>query len=63
MKDLQENKASPPPPGTDGIIPKILKLCADEIALALTCIFNKGMRMGELPKDWSAENVSPIFKT
>ena len=58
MKDLQENKA----PGPDGITPKILKLCADEIAPALTCIFNKSMRTGELPQDWLTANVSPIFK-
>ncbi len=58
LKDLQENKA----PGPDGLSPKILKLCAEEIAPALTSIFNKSMHTGELPSDWLTANISPIFK-
>ena len=58
MKDLQKNKA----PGPDRITPKILKLCADEIAPALTSIFNKSMLTGDLPKDRLTGHVSPIFK-
>ena len=45
LSELQENKA----PGPDGLSPKILKLCAKEVAPALTSIFNKSMLTGELP--------------
>ena len=58
LSELQENKA----PGPDGLSPKILKLCAEEVAPALTSIFNKSMLTGELPCDWLTANISPIHK-
>ena len=58
LSELQENKA----PGPHGLSPKILELCAKEVAPALTSIFNKSMLTGELPCDWLAANISPIHK-
>ena len=58
LSELQENKA----PGPDGLSPKILKLCAKEVAPALTSIFNKSILTGELPCDWLTANISPTHK-
>jgi hypothetical protein len=57
LRELLENKA----PGPDGLTPKVLKMCADELAPALTSIFNKSLHTGDLPKDWLTANISPIF--
>ena len=48
--------------GPDGISPKFLKEYADELAPALTMIFNKSMEEGLVPEDWRVANVTPIFK-
>ena len=48
--------------GPDGIIPRILKECAHEIAPALTVIFQMSLDSGTLPLDWKRANISPIFK-
>ena len=48
--------------GPDGITPKFLKEYANELAPALTMIFNKSMCEGLVPEDWRVANVTPIFK-
>ena len=58
LRGLNENKAS----GPDGISSKILKLAAEELAPALTVIFNTSLRTGIVPADWLTANISPIFK-
>ena len=58
LKGLNPNKAT----GPDDIPARILKICAPEIAPALTVIFRKSLETGTLPQDWKRANVSPIFK-
>ncbi|XP_038074867.1 uncharacterized protein LOC119742770 [Patiria miniata] len=58
LKELKPQKA----PGPDGILPTILKECADSVAPLLQQIFQKSIDTGELPDDWLRANVSPIFK-
>jgi hypothetical protein len=38
-------------PGPDGLHPKILKECANELANSLCLIFNKSLRLGKLPSE------------
>ena len=58
LKELDEKKAS----GPDNISAKILRLAADELAPALTLIFNSSIKTGDLPDDWRTANITPIFK-
>ena len=58
LKNLNVNKAS----GPDGLPNKILKLCARELAPAVTNIFQQSLDTNSLPDDWINANVSPIFK-
>ena len=58
LHNLDPNKAS----GPDNIPNKILKLCAKELAPAITHIFNQSLNTGILPVDWKNANISPIFK-
>ena len=45
---LKENKA----PGPDGVSPKVLKRCADSLALLLAAFFRKSLSEMKLPTDW-----------
>ena len=58
LRKLKTDKS----PGMDGIHPKVLNECADELAVPLHRIFRKSLRDGELPDDWKKARVSPIFK-
>ena len=58
LKMLKEDKAC----GPDEIGPKLLKECADVLALPLQIIFAKSLEEGILPDDWKRANVSPIHK-
>ena len=58
LKDLNVAKAC----GPDGIPNKVLKTCAEQIAPAITTIFQKSIDTGELPTDWRNANVSSIYK-
>ena len=49
-------------PGPDGITPKLLKITANEIAPALTLIFNISIRSSALPADWKLAHIAPVFK-
>ena len=48
--------------GPDGITPYVLKTAAEEIAPALTIIFQKSLDTGTVPLDWLCANITPIFK-
>ena len=48
--------------GPDQMHPRMLKELANEIAPALTELFNKSLEEGVVPLDWRVAAVSPIFK-
>ena len=48
--------------GPDNLSARVLKEYAEELAPALTCIFQRSIDCGILPEDWRQANISPIFK-
>ena len=58
MKGINILKA----PGPDQIPNKVLKECADELAPAVTCLFQASLDTGMLPDDWTNANVAPIYE-
>ena len=48
--------------GPDNITPKLLKLCAEFICEPLSQLFNQSMSSGTLHRDWTAANITPIYK-
>ena len=48
--------------GPDGIPPRILKECYDELAGPITVLFRKSLERGILPSDWHRAIVTAIFK-
>ncbi len=58
LNDKKSNKS----PGPDNIYPIILIEAKDEIAGALTSLFNMSLQQGLVPADWKTVNVTPIFK-
>ncbi|KAK2148442.1 hypothetical protein LSH36_497g01010 [Paralvinella palmiformis] len=58
LTKMKSNKS----PGPDLVHPKVLKMCAQELAMPLTKIFKKSMEEGKVPTSWKDANVTPIFK-
>ena len=58
LLNLQDKKAK----GPDGIAPRILRENAKELAPCLMFLYNQFLRRGEVPDDWRAANITPIFK-
>ena len=58
LRDINPNKASWP----DEIPARILKLAAEEIAPALSVIFQRSLDSGEIPSPWLRANITPLFK-
>ena len=58
LRSVNINKAR----GADGIINKLIKICADGITKVLTYFVNLSLRSGVFPDDWKQANVTPIFK-
>ena len=58
LHGLNPNKAT----GPDEVPAKILQLAANELAPALSLIFQKSLTTGELPLSWLRANITPIFK-
>jgi hypothetical protein len=58
LKSLDTNKAI----GLDGVSPKLLKLCAEEIVPSLTRLFNLSLQSGIFPESWKHANVMPLYK-
>ena len=48
--------------GPDGLSPRVLKECAQQIISPLCHIFNLSLRTQVLPRDWLRANVVPVFK-
>ena len=58
LKNLDPFKA----PGPDEISPRFLKELSKEIAPILSVIYNHSLQTGEVPPQWKAAYVTPIFK-
>jgi hypothetical protein len=48
--------------GPDLISNKMLIAVKNEIALPLSMLFNKSMKLGVFPSDWKMSHVIPLFK-
>ena len=49
-------------PGLDGIVPKVLLECAEELSKPLLLIYRMSLEQGKVPRDWKRASVSAIFK-
>src|SRR5664279_4398204 len=49
-------------PGLDGIHPRVLKECAEQLAGPLTTLFRNTLHEGNIPQDWREASVTPIYK-
>jgi len=58
LKDLQSHKAC----GPDRIPPRLLKETANNIAPALSLIYNTLLTQGKLPDDWKRSYIVQFFK-
>ena len=58
LQALDPFKAS----GPDGIPTRILKECAPQLADSLCLLFNKSLLTSEIPSEWKAANIIPLFK-
>jgi len=58
LRDLKPHKAT----GPDQVPAGILKEIADEIASAITLLFQASLQQGAVPSDWSEALVTPLFK-
>ena len=58
LQDLVVSKAC----GPDGLSARILRECANELAVPLCKIFRMSLRKGIFPKQWAEANIVPIFK-
>jgi len=56
IDELRPNSAA----GPDGISPKILKNCRDQLAPVLAMIYRKSRGRGEVPDEWKQAHVVPI---
>ena len=58
LRRLNPNKAHEP----DELSPQLLILVAEELAPALTIIFQQSYDLSSTPKDWNSAIVTPIYK-
>ena len=58
LRQLNPNRAQ----GPDELSPQLLKLVAEELAPALTIIFQQSYDLSSTPKDWNSAIVTPIYK-
>ena len=58
LEKIQPHKAS----GPDEIPNIVLKMCSKSLAPGITALFQKSLDTGELPKDWTDANITPVFK-
>ncbi|KFW79748.1 hypothetical protein N305_03837, partial [Manacus vitellinus] len=48
--------------GPDGILPRVMRELAEELAKPLSIIYQQSWLTGEVPDDWKSANVMPIHK-
>ena len=58
LRNLNPRKAA----GPDGIPCRLLQCAAEEIAPALTLLYNRSLESGEVPSAWRHALVQPVFK-
>ena len=58
LKELENGKAT----GPDGIATDFLKELAEVVAMPLSLIYSKSLNDAEIPEDWKAANITPLFK-
>ena len=58
LTKLKTNKA----PETDGVLPKLLRICAAGISSSLSALFNRSFESAEFPAVWKDALVVRIFK-
>ncbi len=58
LKGLNISKAT----GPDGVGNRILKECAESLAVPLTDLFNRSMLEGIFPDSWKLSHISPVYK-
>ena len=58
LNKINPNKSA----GDDGIHPRVLKECADELALPLQKIYQSSLSSGIVPESWKTATVTPLFK-
>ena len=49
-------------PGVDNIPSRILQICAKELSVPLSHLFNLSLRSGVMPTVWKSANITPIHK-
>ena len=58
LKNVNSRKAA----GPDNILGRVIKVCADQIAPIVTCIYNASLRKGVVPMLWKESIIIPIAK-
>ena len=58
LAKIQPHKAC----GPDEIPNLVLKMCSKTLAPGITVLFQKSLDSGQLPKDWTDANITPVFK-
>ena len=58
IRQLKSHSAA----GPDGISPKLLQQCEDQLAPVLAMIYRKSVNEGQVPMEWRTATVIPIFK-
>jgi hypothetical protein len=48
--------------GPDGIKPRLLKVCAEQLAAVFQAIFNKSLLLGKVPVQWKLSKIVPVPK-
>ncbi|CAB4002720.1 Hypothetical predicted protein [Paramuricea clavata] len=48
--------------GPDGIHPRLLKECSEQIGQSLCALFNHSPNCGRVPIEWKAANITPVHK-
>lgn len=59
LKRLKMRKAA----GPDGISPRLLRSCADQLCDILQYMFNLSLRLGQVPQLWKTSCLVPVPKT
>ena len=58
LQHLNPHKAT----GPDEVSARLLKETAQQVAPALTLLFQASLDQGTVPEEWKAANITPLFK-